>query len=76
MSAFLDSMALFSVPTRQIAKKVKLSFTITEYKNDFSPQIDAFYGLIWINFHSLPYIITYVSMNANPSTLTQAMYLF
>lgn len=76
MSAFLDSMALFSVPTRQIAKKVKLSFTITEYKNDFPPQTDAFFGLTWINFHSLPYIITYVSVIANPSILTQAMYLF
>lgn len=30
MSAFLDSTALFSVPTRQIAKKVTL--TVTTYK--------------------------------------------
>lgn len=32
MSAFLESTALFSVPTRQIAKKVTLTLTVTAYK--------------------------------------------
>lgn len=62
MSAFLDSMALFSVPTRQIAKKVKLSIsTITGYKNAIFPsQSDAFYALTNSFSPSLPYITTYV----------------
>lgn len=51
MSAFLDSVALFSVPTRQIAKKVKLTPTITKCKRVILHyKLTHFDVLTFINF--------------------------
>lgn len=51
MSAFLDSVALLSVPTRQITKKVKLASAITNCKSGIHHnQLTYFNFLTFINF--------------------------
>lgn len=68
MSAFLDSVALFSVPTRQIAKKVKLTPTITKCKRVILHyKLTHFDVLTFINLlchsHTSPFLHSLFNLN-------------